>query len=60
MADRRSRLPLALAMGAGLAAAGAAVVATRRSAAKHRSMDDDRAGDAGASGLLDAFAARLP
>ena len=50
MADRRSRLPLALAMGAGLATvAGAAVVANRRYAARHRSVADDRAGD------VDAF-----
>lgn len=39
-------------MGAGLAtAAGAAVVATRRSATKHRSLVDERSGDAGAFDL---------
>jgi pimeloyl-ACP methyl ester carboxylesterase len=52
VAERRSRVPLALAMGAGLAAAaGAAVVASRRSASKHRSLVDDRAGDADAFDL---------
>ncbi len=45
---KRSRLPLALAMGAGLAAVavGAGLAATRRSAKHHRSLPDERAGDA--------------
>jgi pimeloyl-ACP methyl ester carboxylesterase len=53
VAEQRARWPLALAMGAGLAtAAGAAAVAvSSRSAAKHRSLVDDRAGDAAAFDL---------
>jgi len=50
---KRSRLPLALAMGAGLTAVavGAGIAATRRSAAHHRSLPDERAGDAPAFDL---------
>ena len=44
---RRSRIPLAVAMGTGLALAtgAAALAATKRSAGKHRSLVDDRAAD---------------